>query len=407
MSKKNQKKDYAIRVKNISKSFKLPTEQSHSIKQAFINWTRGVKGYKEQKVLHGISFDVEKGDFFGIVGRNGSGKSTLLKLISDIYQPDSGSNKVNGSLVSFIELGVGFNPELTGRENIYLNGALMGFTSKEVDAMYDEIVEFAELDEFMDQKLKNYSSGMKVRLAFSCAIQAKSDILVLDEILAVGDESFQRKCNDFFENIKEDPNKTVVLVTHSMRAVQEYCNRAIMIDEGKIVAKGSPYEVASEYSLRNFDESKQVEKTESDGFAHGRNELIPKLDVVLHSKPVLTNDNTLKFSMDFELTEEKDVYVGFSLIYGGRSLFERNSSLTIDTNKKGKHSLKYTMPLNVFSDGNLKISCAVFDKKTKKLLAYTTDDAGTKRIKIISKDHSKDKGGIIDGNLGEWSKTSK
>ena len=192
---------------HVSKCFKLPTEQATGLKQAFINWTRGIKGYKKQQVLKDISFEVHQGEFFGIVGRNGGGKSTLLKLISQIYYPESGSITVSGKLVPFIELGVGFNPELTGRENVYLNGSLLGFTHEEVDAMYDDIVEFAELEEFMDQKLKNYSSGMQVRLAFSVAIKAQGDILVLDEVLAVGDEAFQRKCDDFFTEIKKDPTK--------------------------------------------------------------------------------------------------------------------------------------------------------------------------------------------------------
>ena len=160
------------------------TERSAGLKQSFINWTKGIKGYKKQQVLNDISFTINKGDFFGIVGRNGSGKSTLLKLISQIYAPDSGSITINGKLIPFIELGVGFNPELTGRENVYLSGALLGFSTGEIDAMYSGIVEFAELADFMDQKLKNYSSGMQVRLAFSIAIKAKGDILVLDEVLA-------------------------------------------------------------------------------------------------------------------------------------------------------------------------------------------------------------------------------
>ncbi|MCB6442821.1 ABC transporter ATP-binding protein, partial [Streptococcus salivarius] len=136
---------------------------------------------------------------FGILGRNGSGKSTLLKIISEIYVPEKGSVTIDGKLVSFIELGVGFNPELTGRENVYMNGAMLGFSTAEINAMYDDIVDFAELHEFMNQKLKNYSSGMQVRLAFSVAIKAQGDILILDEVLAVGDEAFQRKCNDYFQ----------------------------------------------------------------------------------------------------------------------------------------------------------------------------------------------------------------
>lgn len=245
-------KNIALEVKNVSKSFRLPTEQASGIKQAFINRVRGVKGYTEQHVLKDISFTVEKGDFFGIVGRNGSGKSTLLKLISQIYIPDSGEIIVNGKLVPFIELGVGFNPELTGRENIYLNGALLGFSHEEVSSMYNEIVDFAELADFMDQKLKNYSSGMQVRLAFSIAIRADGDILVLDEVLAVGDEAFQRKCDKFFSSVKNDRSKTIILVTHSMDSVRKYCNKAMMIRRGKIVAIGSPEDVTNEYSLENL-----------------------------------------------------------------------------------------------------------------------------------------------------------
>ena len=159
--------------------------------------------------------------------------------------PDKGDVDVYGTLVPFIELGVGFNPELTGRENVYLNGALLGFSNEEVDKMYDEIVEFAELKDFMDQKLKNYSSGMQVRLAFSIAIRARGDILVLDEVLAVGDAAFQKKCNDYFASLHG--NQTVILVTHSMENVTKFCDRAIMIEEGKIACEGKPEKVAKAY----------------------------------------------------------------------------------------------------------------------------------------------------------------
>jgi len=235
----------AIRVSGLHKSFILPTERAWGLKQAFFNRLRGVKGYREQKVLDNISFEIKKGEFVGIVGRNGSGKSTLLKILSGIYYPEKGTVTINGNLVPFIELGVGFNPELTGRENVYLNGALLGFSHKEMEAMYDEIVDFAELKPFMDQKLKNYSSGMQVRLAFSIAIRAKGDILVLDEVLAVGDAAFQKKCNDYFESLKG--HQTVILVTHSMENVEKYCTRAILLENGKIVQDGSPKKVAQSY----------------------------------------------------------------------------------------------------------------------------------------------------------------
>ncbi|MBQ2643433.1 ABC transporter ATP-binding protein [Candidatus Saccharibacteria bacterium] len=239
--------DLAINVKNLHKSFKLPTEQAFGLKQAFFNRLRGIKGFKEQKVLKNLDFEIKKGEFIGIVGRNGSGKSTLLKILAGIYYPEKGSITINGTLVPFIELGVGFNPELTGRENVYMNGALLGFSNEEMDAMYNDIWEFAELKDFQDQKLKNYSSGMQVRLAFSIAIRAKGDILLLDEVLAVGDAAFQQKCADYFRSLK-DKNQTVVLVTHSMDNVRKFCTRAILIDNGKIVQSGDPKKIADAYT---------------------------------------------------------------------------------------------------------------------------------------------------------------
>ena len=236
-----------ISVKNLHKSFKLPTEQAFGLKQAFFNRLRGIKGYKEQKVLKGLDFEIKKGEFVGIVGRNGSGKSTLLKTLAKIYFPEKGSVTINGNLVPFIELGVGFNPELTGRENVYMNGALLGFSNEEMEKMYDDIWKFAELEQFQDQKLKNYSSGMQVRLAFSIAIRARGDILLLDEVLAVGDAAFQQKCNDYFASLK-DNKQTVILVTHSMESVKKFCSRAILIENGKITGDGPATKIADEYN---------------------------------------------------------------------------------------------------------------------------------------------------------------
>ncbi len=242
----NDDGELAISVRNLHKSFKLPTEQSFGLKQAIFNRLRGIKGYREQKVLKGLNFDIKKGDFLGIVGRNGSGKSTLLKILAGIYYPEKGEIVVNGNLIPFIELGVGFNPELTGRENVYMNGALLGFSNEEMDKMYDDIWEFAELKDFQDQKLKNYSSGMQVRLAFSIAIRARGDILLLDEVLAVGDAAFQQKCEKYFETLKSK-KQTVILVTHSMDNVRKFCNRAILIEDGKIKEEGAPDKIADAY----------------------------------------------------------------------------------------------------------------------------------------------------------------
>lgn len=244
--------EVAISIQNISKYF-APSAGQRSLKQVFANMFRKKDAKKDGYwALKDINFEIKKGEFFGIVGRNGSGKSTLLKMIAGVYTPTTGSIKVNGKLVPFIELGVGFNPELSGRDNVFLNGALLGFSRKEMEAMYDEIVEFAELKDHMDVKLKNFSSGMQVRLAFSIAIRAKSDILVIDEVLAVGDESFQRKCIDIFESYKAK-GQTVVLVSHDMETVRRFCSRAILINDGLITSEGNANLVSASYSRLNAE----------------------------------------------------------------------------------------------------------------------------------------------------------
>ena len=244
--------DNIIVVKNLKKTFSIPLEASSGIKQKLINSLKGRKGYREFTPLDGVSFTVKKGEFYGIVGKNGSGKSTLLKILAGIYHPQAGSVKIKGTLVPFIELGVGFNPELSGRENVYLNGALLGFSHDEVDDMYEEIVEFAELEDFMEERLKNYSSGMQVRLAFSIAIKAHGDILLLDEVLAVGDAAFQQKCYDYFETLRQE-RQTVVLVTHDMNAVKRFCSKAMVISGGKIEKIGTPEEIAEIYTEKNIE----------------------------------------------------------------------------------------------------------------------------------------------------------
>lgn len=239
--------DIAVKVNRVSKSFKLPHEKTTSIKSAVVNFYRRNRTYEEQEALKDISFEIKKGEFFGIIGRNGSGKSTLLKLLAGIYAPTNGQITINGRLTPFIELGVGFNQELTGRENVFLNGALLGFSRSEIKRMYDDIVTFAELERFMDQKLKNYSSGMQVRLAFSIAIRAKSDILLIDEVLAVGDAAFQSKCFDYFQELK-DKNVTVVFVSHDRGSLERFCDKGVLINEGKVVKAGNIRDVLKSYS---------------------------------------------------------------------------------------------------------------------------------------------------------------
>jgi ABC-type polysaccharide/polyol phosphate transport system ATPase subunit len=204
------------------------------------------------RALDGVSFEVRQGEFFGIVGRNGSGKSTLLKLLASIYRADAGTIRMAGRLAPFIELGVGFNEELTARENILLNGVMMGLTPQQTRERLDAVIEFAELEEFSELKLKNYSSGMLVRLAFSTMLQTDADVLLIDEVLAVGDAAFQQKCADAFHEMK-GRGKTIVLVTHEMTTVEEYCDRAMLIDGGHIQYLGDPAEVGRRYLQLNFE----------------------------------------------------------------------------------------------------------------------------------------------------------
>ncbi len=348
---------------HVSKSFKLPTEQATGLKQAVINWTKGVKGYKEQTVLKDVSFEVHQGEFFGIVGRNGGGKSTLLKLISQIYYPNDGEIRVHGKLVPFIELGVGFNPELTGRENVYLNGALLGFSREQVDAMYDDIVDFAELDEFMDQKLKNYSSGMQVRLAFSVAIKAQGDILVLDEVLAVGDEAFQRKCNDYFTEIKKDPTKTVILVTHDMGAIKRYCTRAMFIQDGVVAAIGDRETVAEQYTLANLEaeerkreQRRKIVSENKDEYPNGLNARCPLLRTYGVSPLILKSSDTFTFAVEYQYDEPGDFYLAIAMhdVRRGGITYDTGAK-TIKMGKHGHQTVYFEMPLNLFNDGEFRL----------------------------------------------------
>jgi ABC-type polysaccharide/polyol phosphate transport system ATPase subunit len=241
----------AIRVEDLHKAFRIPTQRVDSLKEWAVH-PFASREHRELHALDGVSFEIRQGEFFGIVGRNGSGKSTLLKLLASIYRADSGRIQIAGRLAPFIELGVGFNQELTARENVVLNGVMMGLTPKEVRERQDAVIDFAELHDFADLKLKNYSSGMLVRLAFSVMLEADADVLLIDEVLAVGDASFQQKCADAFHQMKT-AGKTIVLVTHDMNAVEEYCHRALLLADGKVQFVGDPAEAGRDYLKLNFE----------------------------------------------------------------------------------------------------------------------------------------------------------
>lgn len=240
----------AVRIGNVSKAFRLPHQKYHTLKERVLHPGRS-RSYDVLQAVDDVTVDVQPGEFFGIVGRNGSGKSTLLKCIAGIYSIDEGELTVRGRLSPFIELGVGFNMDLTARDNVMINAIMLGLTRKQARERFDEIIEFAELQDFLDLRLKNYSSGMNVRLAFSVAIQVEAEILLIDEVLAVGDASFQQKCFDEFERLKK-AGRTILFVTHDMGAIERFCDRAMLLERGKTVMIGEPGDVARRYNALNF-----------------------------------------------------------------------------------------------------------------------------------------------------------
>ncbi len=250
-----------IVVDSVTKTFRVPEERTHTLKERVLHPRRRTR-HQSFQALRDISFDVQPGEFFGIAGRNGSGKSTLLKCLAGIYGVDPGGRIwMNGRLSTFIELGVGFNEDLAARDNVVLNGIMMGLSPRQARARYDAVIEFAELREFEELKLKNYSSGMRVRLAFSVAIQVDADILLVDEVLAVGDAAFAQKCYEVFHSLR-DQGRTIVFVTHDMGALNRFCHRAMLLERGAMMHLGEPRDVADRYLEINFGRAPEASGTE-------------------------------------------------------------------------------------------------------------------------------------------------
>jgi ABC-2 type transport system ATP-binding protein len=360
----------AVVVKGLYKSFKLPHEQSGGIKQILVGAfrTKKRKGYEVQHVLDDISFEVMKGEFFGIVGRNGSGKSTLLKILAGVYAPDKGVVQVNGILTPFIELGVGFNHELTGKENIFLNGALLGMSRGEIEAIYDEIVSFAELGNFMDQKLKNYSSGMQVRLAFSIAIRAKSDVIIMDEVLAVGDAAFQKKCFDIFRELKNN-GKTIILVTHDMGSIERFCDRVLIVDKGGTKAIATPQEAAAVYNRLNVENNADYEDEKKQGRAENRwgRGGIKVESISFKNKSKKTN--IFEYGDDVEIEIKLKRSKGFEMtpFVCGLAIFNENNANIFGPNsqheaiKEGTSVLNISIPNVRIAPGEYTLTTAIFD----------------------------------------------
>jgi ABC-type polysaccharide/polyol phosphate transport system ATPase subunit len=241
--------DFAVKAAGVTKTFAIPHEQRTTLKEYFLHPLSRTT-FERNEALKNVSFEIESGEFFGVIGPNGSGKSTLLKILAGIYRADSGGVSINGRLSPFIELGVGFNMDLSARDNIRINATLAGLTRREISEKFDDILGFSELERFVDQKLKNYSSGMLVRLAYAIAIQVPFDILLLDEVLAVGDESFQQKCFATFDRFRE-LGKTVVLVSHDLGSVARYCDRALLLRNGVVETIGAPDDVIDTYHAQD------------------------------------------------------------------------------------------------------------------------------------------------------------
>lgn len=380
--KKQTSKEVVVKVDNVVKDFRLPHEKANSIKSLFVNpFSRGT--IETQHILKGVSFDIKKGEFFGIVGRNGCGKSTLLKMIAGIYSPDKGSITVSGRISPFLELGVGFNPELTGRENVYLNGALLGLSAKEVDKKYEAIVNFAELEAFMDQKLNNYSSGMQVRLAFSVAIHVESEILLIDEVLAVGDENFQRKCFEVFESFKRE-GKTIIFVSHSMSSVKDFCDRAVLIDKGEVLALGNTERIVDKYSelnrgrevVRLTDENSGKIKAEDDDVRSvGGSRSVEITDYTMYdhnNKKTYSLETGKKFKIqfkaDFKESIDNPVYAAMfrknpkENLYGINSFFSKNKIPSQASGSTANVVIEGLMPLSV---GQYYLTLAVADQSKR------------------------------------------
>jgi len=387
----------SVIVKNLSKSFKLPHEQHTGLKQAIINIFNTNRGYEKQEVLKDISFEIKKGEFYGIVGRNGSGKSTLLKLLAGIYVPDTGLVHINGTLTPFIELGVGFNPELTGRENVFLNGALLGFSRSEMDQMYDNIVQFAELDKFMDQKLKNYSSGMQVRLAFSIAIRAKSDVLLIDEVLAVGDAAFQQKCYKTFLDLKKE-GRTIVFITHDMTAVQRFCDKVLILDKGNILTITDPRDASSIYETMNSEPAKPVSKAQQPARRGNGVAIIEDVYINGASKDngiIIKQGENLSIDFKIHTTSSRPLIVGLAFhdAFGVELAGPNSRGVFMTTESFVSYSVA-NLPFNL---GEYTITAALVDAETEEEMDHVQNIT---KFSVVSNPRRKQERGkiLIPGN---------
>ena len=355
----------AIEVRGVEKSFRIPNQRLDTLKErAFHLFDR--RGYWDLRALQKVDFDVYQGEFFGVVGRNGSGKSTLLKLLASIYRADAGHIRIAGRLAPCIELGVGFNVELSAYDNVVLNGVMMGLSPHEARARFDDIVEFAELGEFTEMKLKNYSSGMLVRLGFSLMTQVDADVLLIDEVLAVGDASFQQKCFDLFARMHKE-GKTIVLVTHDMHSVETLCDRAVLLENGRVEAIGEPAEVARRYLEINFPDDAPAAASEDLALAgapgHARVLSTELLDPAGNPARSFAQGEPIRLEVVVEAEHRlAEPVFGFQIVNGDDLLvfapkpFPVNGRRPVEAGERVRFSAEVSNPL---APGHYFVNCAV------------------------------------------------
>lgn len=366
---------YAVEVNDVSKMFKLHHENVKSLKEKVLFFRR--RGYEEFWALKDIDVKVSEGDTLGLIGANGSGKSTLLKCITKILYPTKGKIATNGSIAALLELGAGFQPDLTGRENVYLNASILGFSKKEVDKRFDDIVAFAELERFIDNHVRNYSSGMYVRLGFAVAINVDPDLLIIDEVLAVGDEAFQRKCLDRINEI-QNAGKTIIFVTHNVDVTQEICNRVIMLDQGNIVKEGTPKEVVPFYH-------KAMESHEESAERGDRRVTVTGAELLNgEGNPAseFSTGESMKIRVSYIVAEPvEDPVFGFSIDdYRGFTAYGTNTSLKgIDLGKvSGEGVVEFDLKALPMLEGRYSVSLSVHSRDEQTVYhwldRYTTFD---------------------------------
>lgn len=325
--------DVIVSVKDVGKVFQIPRERHTSLKSLVLSGWRN-RGYRRFEAIEKVDFEIHRGEFFGVIGQNGSGKSTLLKILAGIYVPTRGKVRIDGRLSPFIELGVGFNPELTARENVFLNGAILGLSRAEIAEKFDEIIDFAELEQFVDQKLKNFSSGMLVRLAFSVAIRARAEILLIDEVLAVGDSNFQQKCYDVFRRLKAE-GKTIIFVSHDLASIREFSDRVLLLNKGKTYGIFTAAEAIARYSELNQEQiTKALQKhgnvVEDQHVEHPHVKSVELLNKAGEKIRAISRDEPLRVRLTVANPKELPIALGVAIYRIADNLYCFGTNTNID-----------------------------------------------------------------------------